>query len=86
MRDRVKDVMARIFGVPAHNLSDHASINEVPEWDSLRHLELMLELETEFAVSIPTMTMLELFSLHAIEEYLQREVAEISKDGASAPI
>ena len=84
MRDRVKDVMARIFRVPALNVPDDASINEVPEWDSLRHLELMLELEMEFAVSIPTMTMLELFSLHAIEEYLQRKMAEISTDGAGA--
>ena len=75
MRNRVKQVMSRIFEVPVDVITDEATIDVVPGWDSLHHLELMLELEMEFDVTIPTMTMLELFTLQSIEEYLQGKVA-----------
>lgn len=71
MREHIKQVMASTFGVPVGVIPDDARINELPEWDSLRHLELMLALETAFAVRISTDRMLELLSLEAIEDYLK---------------
>lgn len=83
MRDQIKAVMARIFEVPEGQLPDDAAIAEVPQWDSLKHLELMLELENEFSVSIPAPTMLELFTLNAIEEYLKNRVPVATEEGSA---
>lgn len=69
-RERVKQIMARTFGVPAAEVPDDAAIEEFPAWTSLGHLELMMALEMEFGVAIPAGTMLELLTLDAIVEFL----------------
>ena len=70
MRERIKQTMASVFGVPAATIPDDAAANEFPEWDSMHHLELMLALEAEFGEHISTETIGELLSFRAIEAYL----------------
>ena len=38
------------------------AVADLPEWDSLRHVELVFELEESFGVSIPPDTIAALFS------------------------
>jgi acyl carrier protein len=71
MRERLKEVMADLFGCTPDEIPDDADPDTLAGWDSLRHLELMLALDTEFDVRIPTETMLELNSLEKIAEYLR---------------
>lgn len=74
MSERIKGVMAQVFGISANDIPDDAAVGKVAEWDSLRHLELMLAIEMEFHVRISTNTMLELLSLDAIENYLRMHI------------
>ena len=71
MKDRIKQVIANSFNVPLAEIPDNAEINNVPGWDSLGHMILMLELESEFKVSIPTDEMTRLLSLELIQAFLQ---------------
>ena len=73
MHDRIKRVMSDVFGTPASELPDDPTIDNVPEWDSLRHIELMLALESEFSVHFSTEAMLELLSMDAIAAYLREQ-------------
>ena len=57
MMERIKRVMARTFDIPIADIGDDAEINSLPNWDSLGHMLLMLELEAEFGVSISTATL-----------------------------
>jgi acyl carrier protein len=68
-------IMTDVFGIDATDLPENVSYSELAEWDSLRHLELMLELEQEFDTEISSEAMPELLSLDAIEQYLRTEVA-----------
>ena len=61
MRDRVRQTIASVWSVPAD--------------DSLRHLELMLELEMSFGVRIPAEEVPELTSIGAIEDALREHGA-----------
>lgn len=70
MRDRLKQLMAGVLEIPEQEIPDNASVENLPGWDSLRQLELMLALELEFGVHIPTDAMLDLQSLDAIEEFV----------------
>jgi acyl carrier protein len=72
VRSRVKDVVARVLEIDPSAVPDDARTGELPGWDSLRQLELALELEREFDVRIATEAMLELTSLDAIEAFLSR--------------
>jgi acyl carrier protein len=79
MRDRIKLVMANTFGVSVEDIPPNANIDHFEEWDSLRHLELMLALETEFDLQISIDVMVELLSLEAIEDFLRREAVEVGE-------
>jgi acyl carrier protein len=63
--------MAELFDCAPGEISDEATLDTLDGWDSLHHLELMLELEAEFGVRIPTETMAELTSLERIDRYLR---------------
>jgi acyl carrier protein len=49
----IKQVMSAVFEIPVESISDDASSDNIDNWDSLRHLNLILALEEEFGVSIP---------------------------------
>ena len=50
MEDRIRNVMAAVFDMPAADISDSASPHEITAWDSLKHMNLMLALEEEFDI------------------------------------
>jgi acyl carrier protein len=50
---KIKQVMSAVFEVPVESITDYASSDNIENWDSLRHLNLILALEEEFGVSIP---------------------------------
>jgi acyl carrier protein len=50
---KIKLVMSAVFEVPLESIADDASSDNIENWDSLRHLNLILALEEEFGVSIP---------------------------------
>jgi acyl carrier protein len=75
MRDRVRQAMASVWNVPADEIAEDADTTSLPSWDSLRHMELMLELEMSFGVRIPADELPELTSVGAIEEALREHGA-----------
>lgn len=78
MRKRIKEVMADVFELSPDRIPDDADTDNLEQWDSLGHMQLMLALETEFGVQIPTETMLELLSLEEIEDFLGTSDAAVS--------
>lgn len=51
--DRLKQVMAAVLEVDVSTLDSGSSMDNVPGWDSLRQLNLVLALEEAFGVSFP---------------------------------
>lgn len=51
--ERIKDVMAGVFGIDASSISEDSSQDNIEEWDSIKTLDLIVSLEEEFDVSIP---------------------------------
>jgi acyl carrier protein len=75
MRERLQDVIADLFGCLPNDIPHDGDLRMLDGWDSLHHLELMLELEAEFKIRIPTETMAELTSMGRIEDYLSEHAA-----------
>ena len=44
---------ASILDVPPENLSPETACGDIPEWDSVMHLRLVMEAEARYGVSIP---------------------------------
>lgn len=47
---RLSEVFRRVFHQPALVLRDELSARDVPGWDSLNHVTLMIEVEGEFGL------------------------------------
>ncbi len=71
MKEKIKSVIGKTFGLEVTGIPDDAGLGTLSKWDSLGHLELMMALEMEFGVQIPTESMLELTSIEGIEDYLK---------------
>jgi acyl carrier protein len=67
--------MARVFEVPSSAISDQASPQTVAQWDSLRHMNLILALEGEFKIEFSDQEIPEIFSLQRIEQAVERGLA-----------
>lgn len=51
--DKLKQVMATMLKVEVSVIDADSSMDNMPNWDSLRHMNLVLALEEEFGVVIP---------------------------------
>ena len=49
----LRQVMAAVLKVDPEDIGPHSSNDNIPNWDSLKHMNLVLALEEEFAVTIP---------------------------------
>ena len=65
-------VVARVFGVPVDSVHDGVSNTSLAEWDSVAHMELILELEAAYGVSVSPQDALDMTDVGAIKRVLSR--------------
>jgi acyl carrier protein len=69
--DRVQALLAEAIQVPVEMVSPDLEFGDLPQWDSLGHMEVMLKLEDEFGVPIDTDTIANLISVPKICQFLE---------------
>lgn len=58
MEDKIIELIARVLNVPKDDVTLETEIGELDEWDSLRNVQIIAQLEKEFEVKItPDMIM-----------------------------
>jgi acyl carrier protein len=73
MREQIIKVLKSVLDID--NVSEDISQNTCPEWDSMHHLQLVVELEMEFGVSLEPDDIVNMKSLDLIEDTLKRLLA-----------
>lgn len=68
---RLHRTLQAVLNVPAEALSDDASPDTIPTWDSLNHLNLVVALEAEFGVSLSAQDVLDLRNVGLIRTVLR---------------
>lgn len=53
IKEKIINSMSIVFEIPETDISEDSSADNIENWDSLRHLNLILALEEEFDISIP---------------------------------
>jgi acyl carrier protein len=53
IKEKITNVMSLVFEVPEAQINENSSSDDIDNWDSLRHLNLILALEEEFDIVIP---------------------------------
>lgn len=72
----LQEIIASALSISVDQVSNDLQYGDLPEWDSLGHMSIMMELEDHFAVEITTETIAELVSVPAIMEYLNNHDTE----------
>jgi acyl carrier protein len=67
---RVREVVARVFGIDPSRVDDGASPDTVEGWDSMGHLNLVCALEERFGISIDIADAMEMVNVAKIRELL----------------
>jgi acyl carrier protein len=68
IKDRLEVIFRQSFEIG--EFTKDLSIDNVPGWDSMAHVGLILALQKEFAISIPPADAIELTSVKNIIQYL----------------
>lgn len=68
--DKLKQILADIFDIDVTSINDTTSVDTVKEWDSLKHLNLILALEQEFNISFSIEQTVEILNYPLIKAIL----------------
>ncbi len=70
MEDRVLDIMKEVFGL--EDVDETCSQKNCEKWDSLAHLNLIVELESEFNVSFEPEDIADMTSFSDVINHLEK--------------
>ena len=70
LRDKVRNVIAEVLRVPLEEIAPEITFGDIPQWDSMGHMEVMLALEESFGVAVNADTIGELVNLPVIVKHI----------------
>jgi len=70
VNERIKDTMAAVFNMPVKKISNASSRDNIKNWDSIKHLQLILALEEEFNVTIESEHAAEMLNYSLIQNII----------------
>jgi acyl carrier protein len=76
LRDQVRQVAADVFNVPVDQLSLVTTRDDVAQWDSLHHINLVIALEQTFGIQ---------FSPEHVEQMLSLELVALIVSELTTP-
>jgi acyl carrier protein len=74
MLERIRQLVADVFGLALENISPASSPDSIETWDSLHHLDLVLALEQEFGTQFTPEEIEQLLSVELIAALLAEKV------------
>jgi len=81
MKERVVEIVSQVMNVPIEQLDEDSSPDTIENWDSLKHMNLILALEEKFAVAFSDDEVIEMLSVRRIVEILEKK----GPKGCNAP-
>ena len=63
--------VAGVLDVPAENLALDTSYGSIPEWDSVMHIRLTLEIESRYNVEVPVDEIADVKTLDGFYRYVR---------------
>lgn len=73
MEDKLKKTLATILNLPVEKINENSSPANIPEWDSLKQMQIMLAVEDEFGIQFSD------DEIHQLSDYLSiRKALEVS--------
>jgi acyl carrier protein len=74
----VIDIMAGLFGLSPESLTLDSSMETVGQWDSLQHINVIVDVEQRFGIVLSPEEVVQLHSVRAIVDIVQAKLASQS--------
>jgi len=71
VKERAYRVIANVMNVPAESIDDNSSPDTIEEWDSIKHMNLILALEQEFSIQFEDEQIADMLSAELVIETLK---------------
>jgi len=66
----IADLISQTLGVSRDQVTNELAYGDLPEWDSMGHMNLMMALEEKFGIQVSADTITNMVSIPAIIKYL----------------
>ena len=74
MINKIKNIMASVFEVSIDDINDDSSPDNIGNWDSLRHMNLITVLEEEFDIRLNDEQITEMMNFSLIKLIVSEEL------------
>ncbi len=74
MKNKIKRIMAIVFGINADMVCNNTSPESVESWDSLRHMNLVIAIEEEFDLEFDENEIAELLTYDQIVKLVKSKI------------
>ena len=71
--ERIKDVLANVFGISIEIIQDNTSPDNISTWDSLNHINMIVEIEEEFQITLSEDSIMQMNNYALIKTILINE-------------
>lgn len=71
VKDKVIEVLSAVMKIDRNEIIEKSSIDTVPNWDSISHMNLVMALEEEFELTFSEEQILEMLSVEIIIEIIK---------------
>lgn len=75
MDKRLEKIIREVFPIEQDDIDENWTSDDIPDWDSVGHLNLIMEVEKEFGVTFEVEDMFEIEKLGDITTILQNKNA-----------
>lgn len=72
--EKIFETMAAVFSVPRSKLNEGTSVDTLTAWDSLKHMNLVLALESAFGVHFDDSELVDLVSFKLIKNIVESKM------------
>lgn len=74
--EEVVEIIARILGIEAAQIEEDTAIGDLPEWDSLHHIQIITAIENKFGFRFMPDVMMDLEDVSDIVAATEERIAK----------
>lgn len=74
MENRIKELMAVVFDIEINEITDNSSPLTISNWDSLRHMNLIVALEEEYNIEFDDTEAMDLKNYRKMIEMIEKKL------------
>ena len=75
MENRIRNVMAAVFGISVEDINEESSPDSIDNWDSLNLMNLVVSLEEEFDIEFDDSDIVEMLNFKLIVSIIQEKLS-----------